>query len=289
MEHNGGRLKYVNGNFTIGLVSPDESYDPAGLKALFGPMPDLQSLRAERPGQKMVRVLIRAWDPVTQKTVWEHETSSGVRRSDGGVLSTAGNLVFQGQGDGELVVYAADGGQQLAAIATGSHLMAAPVTYAVGGVQYVAVQTGYGGTGMTSMGFPRTSAALKYDNENRILVFKLDGGPVPMPALRPADPFPPPPPSHASRTEIERGEIKFTEQCSGCHVFGPNVTPDLRKLTPELHAAFKKVVLDGVFASRGMEKFGDRVSEADVDAIHAYLIDLQRKGYTAQQRPPGSG
>jgi len=288
MERNGGRLKYVNGNFTVGMLLLDESYDPAGLKSMFGPVPTLESIRAERPGQKIVRELIRAWDPVAQKAVWEHETSSGVRRSDGGVLSTAGNLVFQGQGDGQLVVYAADSGRQLKAIATGSHIMAAPVTYAVDGVQYVAVQTGYGGTGMTSSGLSRTSAALMYDNENRILVFKLDGGPVPMPALRPAEPYPAPPPSQASQAEIGRGEIKFVEQCSRCHVFNPNTTPDLRKLTAAQHAAFKNIVLNGVFASRGMEKFGDLVSDADVDAIHAYLIDLQRQGYAAQQHPPSS-
>lgn len=56
-------------------------------------------------------------------------------------MSTAGNLVFQGRGNGELWVYAADTGNVLKVIQTGSHIMAAPVTYAVGGVQYVAVQS----------------------------------------------------------------------------------------------------------------------------------------------------
>ena len=75
--------------------------------------------------------------------------------------------------------------------------MAAPITYAVNGVQYVAVQTGFGGAGMTSTGIPPTSAALKYSNANRLLVFKLDGGPVPLPPARPDEPFPPPPASSA--------------------------------------------------------------------------------------------
>jgi quinohemoprotein ethanol dehydrogenase len=59
-------------------------------------------------------------------------------------MSTAGNLVVQGRGDGELWVYAADSGKVLKTIQTGSHIMAAPMTYAVDGVQYVAVQVGYG-------------------------------------------------------------------------------------------------------------------------------------------------
>ena len=97
---------------------------------------------------KLVRELIRAWDPVAQKIVWEHETSCGMRGYDGGVMSTAGNLVFQGRGGGGLWVYAADTGKVLTVINTGSHIMAAPTTYAVNGEQYVAVQVGYGGTGI---------------------------------------------------------------------------------------------------------------------------------------------
>ncbi len=95
---------------------------------------------------KPVRELIRAWDPVAGKAVWEHETSSGIRGYDGGVMSTGGNLVFQGRGSGELWVYAADTGKVLKVIKTGSHIMAAPMTYAINGEQYVAVQVGYGGS-----------------------------------------------------------------------------------------------------------------------------------------------
>ena len=284
LESNGGRMKYVNGTFTIGMITPDDNYDPASIKSLYGPLPDLEAVRAQRPGQKLVREFIRAWDPVAQTAVWEHDVSSGTFRPEGGVLSTAGNLVFQGHSTGELAAYSADSGRELKAIATGSHIMAAPITYAVNGVQYVAVQTGYGGSVMTMGPIPTGSAEYTYSNENRILVFKLDGGPVPMPPLRPAEPFPAPPPSKANRAELAHGESKFIEQCSRCHVLGPSVTPDLRKLTPPVHAAFNDIVLNGTLASQGMEKFGDLVSHADVNAIHAYLIDLQRQGYAAQQR-----
>ena len=54
-----------------------------------------------------------------------------MRGYDGGVLSTVGNLVFQGRGSRELWVYAADTGKVLKTIQTGSHIMAAPMTYAV--------------------------------------------------------------------------------------------------------------------------------------------------------------
>jgi quinohemoprotein ethanol dehydrogenase len=282
MLRNGGAVKYINGFFSIEAFFPDDSYSPADLQALYGKLPSLASLQTERK-VKLVRELIRAWDPVAQKIVWEHETSSGMRGYDGGVLSTAGGLVLQGRGNGELVVYEAATGKILKTIDTGSHIMAAPMSYAIGGTQYIAVQTGYGGAGISVGPFPPDSAARLYDNQNRIIVFRLDGGAVPKPPRRPDEAFPPPPPSTASADELRRGEVKFAEQCSRCHVFGPSVTPDLRKLTPALHAAFETIVLKGTLGAAGMERFDDLLSAADVKAIHAYLIDQQRQGYVAQQ------
>jgi len=281
MEHNSGAIHFINGFFSVQGFFPDDSYAPADLETLYGKLPSLASLQAERP-TKLVRELIRAWDPVAQKTVWEHETSSGMRGYDGGVLSTAGNLVFQGCGSGELVVYRADSGAVLKVIQTGSHIMAAPMTYEVAGTQYIAVQTGYGGANISVGPFPPASAARKFDNENRIIAFRLDGGTVPKPAPRPDEPFPAPPSVTASEAELRLGEIKFAEQCSRCHTFGPSVTPDLRKLTPALHAAFGDIVLEGALGSAGMERFDDLLTEADVKAIHAYLIEQQRQGYRAQ-------
>ena len=281
LRANGGRLKFSNPGSGTGGMTPDDSYDPAASKELFGALPSLESIQAERPG-KLVRELIRAWDPVKQITVWEHETSSGTRSYDGGILSTGGNLVFQGHGTGELVVYAADTGTLLKTVKTGSHIMAAPVTYAVNGVQYIAVQAGYGGAGIAGM-IPPKSAALEYDNENRILVFKLDGGAVPLPALLSTMPFPAPPPVTATQTQLDRGELKFAEQCARCHVFGLGITPDLRKLSPGIHVAFRDIVLKGAFASAGMEGFTDILDDHDVDDIHAYLISEQRRAYEAQQ------
>jgi quinohemoprotein ethanol dehydrogenase len=74
------------------------------------------------------------------------------------------------------------------------------------------------------------------------------------------------------------------EQCSRCHVFGPSVTPDLRKIPTGIHAQFKNIVLKGALAPLGMESFDDILSEADVDAIHAYVIDQAWKGYNEQEK-----
>jgi quinohemoprotein ethanol dehydrogenase len=198
-------------------------------------------------------------------------------------MSTGGNLVFQGRGNGGLYVYAADTGKLLHVVKTGSHIMAAPTTYAVNGEQFVAVQVGYGGTGIAEGEIPPSSAAVKYENTNRIIAFKLGGGPVPTPAVRVVTAFEKPPAPTATAEAIRLGEVKFVEECSRCHVLGLNVTPDLRKLNAGLHAQFKDIVLHGLLAPAGMERFDDILSEQDVDNIHAYLIDQAWVAYRAQE------
>jgi quinohemoprotein ethanol dehydrogenase len=282
MVANGGALKFLDGFFTTNGIFPDDSYDAADLKRLYGPLPSLESLKSERK-VKLVRELIRAWDPIAGKIVWEHETSSGTRGYDGGVMSTAGNLVFQGRGSGGLWVYAGDTGKVLRIIETGSHIMAAPTTYSIKGEQYVAVQVGYGGTGIAEGPVPPQSATNKYQNTSRVIALKLGGGAVPPPPVRVDEPFEKPPEQKASKEEIDAGEVEFASECSRCHALGINVTPDLRRLNAGLHAEFKDIVLHGLLAPAGMERFDDILSEKDVDRIHAYLIDQSWVAYRAQE------
>jgi quinohemoprotein ethanol dehydrogenase len=280
--HNDAAVKFLDGFFTVNGIVPDDAYDAGDLRHLFGPLPDKQALQTERP-EKLVREIIRAWDPVAGKVVWEHETSSGTRGYDGGVMSTAGNLVFQGRGSGELWVYAADTGKVLKVLQTGSHLMAAPMTYAVNGEQFVAVQAGYGGAAITVGTIPASSAALKYSNINRIIAFKLGGAPVPAPPPRTEAPLLKPPQRTGDAAAIRDGEVRFVQECSRCHVLGPSVTPDLRNLAPGLHAMFNDIVLHGAVAPTGMERFDDLLSPQEVEHIHAYLIDEAWKAWDAQQ------
>ena len=283
IARNGGQIKYLHGFFTVSGIMPDTAYDAAAYARLYGPLPPLEDLSREREGP-LVRELIRAWDPVAQKVVWEHETSAGARGYDGGTMSTAGNLVFQGRGNGELWVYAADTGKVLKVIPTGSHIMAAPSTFEAGGEQLVAVQAGYGGAGITVGPIPASSAASRHQNANRIIAFKLGGGAVPAPAALVIPPFVQPPEQTASAETITRGETLFIQECTRCHQFGPSVTPDLRKMSPGSHAAFKDIVLRGLLAANGMGRFDDLLTEKDVEAIHAYLIEEARKGWESQQQ-----
>jgi len=111
---------------------------------------------------------------------------------------------------------------------------------------------------------------------------------VPTPPKATLPPFVEPPKQTASSATIRRGEVLFVQECSRCHVFGPSVTPDLRKLSPAYHAMFRDILLKGVVAPTGMESFADILSSADVDAIHAYLIDEGWKGWREQEAARGT-
>ena len=85
---------------------------------------------------------MRAVDPKTGKIVWEIKNNAPLW---GGVMSTAGNLVFYGTPEGFLKAVDAKTGKELWKFQTGSGVVAPPVTWQDGETQYVAVVSGWGG------------------------------------------------------------------------------------------------------------------------------------------------
>ena len=242
-------------------------------------LPEMQDLEGLKS-----RAFLRAIDPLTGKRVWEVPTSGWWDRS--GVLATAGGLVFAGSDTGHMNVYDARSGKLLKSIDTGSSILAAPMTYRVGGVQYVAVMAAWGGGGWS---FPhRTSASYKYGNQGRILVFRLDGGETPKPEpLPPLEPIPAAPAQEPGVTPqtIAQGNQIFMRNCAICHSnqYRSNA-PDLRRMSEDTHAAFEQIVLGGLLDPNGMPRWDDLLSPADARAIHAFLTDLQGKTREAEQR-----
>jgi quinohemoprotein ethanol dehydrogenase len=228
-----------------------------------------------------MRALLRAWDPVQQKTVWEFESIGWWDR--GGVLATAGGLVFQGSDTGHFRSYDAATGKLLKEIDTGTSIVAAPMTYAVDGEQYVAVMAAWGGGGWY-VTHPE-SAAYQYGNAGRILVFKLGGGPTPKPTPLPdIQPIPEPPALTASAETIAHGAALFRASCTACHQHTPRTgSADLRRMLPSTHDNFKEIVLNGQRRARGMPQWDDVLSVEDADAIHAYLISISWEAYKQQQ------
>jgi alcohol dehydrogenase (cytochrome c) len=85
---------------------------------------------------------LRAVDPATGRIVWEVKNNAPLW---GGVLTTAGNLVFYGTPEGYLKAVDAKTGKELWRFQTGSGVVAPPVTWQQDGEQYVAVLSGWGG------------------------------------------------------------------------------------------------------------------------------------------------
>ena len=85
---------------------------------------------------------LRAVDPKTGKIVWEVKNNAPLW---GGVLTTAGNLVFWGTPEGLLKAADAKTGKIVWEFQTGSGVVAPPVTWMQNGEQYVSVVSGWGG------------------------------------------------------------------------------------------------------------------------------------------------
>ncbi|MBJ7443474.1 MAG: PQQ-dependent dehydrogenase, methanol/ethanol family [Sphingobium sp.] len=243
---------------------------PAAIRDQVEKLPEMQWVK-----DKPYSSELRAIDPLTGKAKWAVPTQGWQDRM--GTLATASGLVFHGTIGGKLMVRDADSGKLLKEIDTGSSIMAAPMTYRVKGVQYVAVATGFGGGGWGYV--PDYSAAYRYGNANRLLVFKLDGAPVKKP-----DPLPPlevaaaPPAQKPGVTPamIARGQGLFFQNCAICHSNQLRSTaPDLRRMQPATHDMFGAIVRDGLLLPGGMPRWDDLLSMQDVDAIHAWLIAEQ--------------
>jgi quinohemoprotein ethanol dehydrogenase len=265
------------------VLFPESHFDRAAAEATYGKLPAFDVLDPHT-GRSIVRTFLTAWNPVTQKAAWVQPLFDGSITMEGGVTSTAGNLVLKGTSTGELRIYAADTGKLLHTIETGTAIMAAPATYMVAGVQYVVVMAGYGGDGISSHP-PSESAALRYDNEGRILAFRLGGAPeVPRTAKRVIAALSPPPPREGSVTDVAAGGKLFNMWCWRCHTPGAVLIPDLRRMEDGIGRleTFKQIVLSGVLAAGGMERFDDTLKAHDVEQIHAYLVDQAHQLYAQE-------
>jgi alcohol dehydrogenase (cytochrome c) len=91
----------------------------------------------------------------TGKMVWKVDTEQPLI---GGVLATAGNLVFNGEGNGTFSAFDATNGKKLWSYQAGAGVNAPAVSYMVGKKQYVAVAAG----GNTQLDFKRGNSVVVF-------------------------------------------------------------------------------------------------------------------------------
>jgi PQQ-dependent dehydrogenase (methanol/ethanol family) len=247
----------------------------------FGPRPMTQNVGADFSGNGALdpkKVLAEtygrliAWDPVNQKEVWRVERAG---QANGGALATAGGLVFQGTGSGQFTALDATNGKELWSSPTETGVVAAPISYAIDGEQYVAIMVGTGSSWALIGGDTNMKGYVR-QNVSRLLVYKL-GGKTTLPPAPPVTELPiNPPPATAAQAVVDKGAGLYDAYCSSCH--GPaaiqvGILPDLRR-TPMIQTAeaFESVVVGGARQQHGMANFTTVLSKDDADAIRAYIV-----------------
>jgi PQQ-dependent dehydrogenase (methanol/ethanol family) len=234
---------------------------------------------------KSIRGQLVAWDPVAQREVWRYQHAGPW---NGGVLATAGGLVFQGSSIGNFAAYDADNGKRLWQFPAQTGVVAAPISYSVDDQQHVAIAAGWGSAFALFGG--DGVAMLEQKNHSRILAFRR-GGAAALPAIETtaATPFPEPPDSDADEAQLLLGKDLYHERCGVCHGMGVvsgGVLPDLRRSSAEVHATWDAIVLGGAWRDKGMPGFGQIFGKEDSDAVHAFVIERARHAYDKQPAPP---
>ncbi|CAA0087093.1 Quinohemoprotein alcohol dehydrogenase ADH-IIG [Zhongshania aliphaticivorans] len=218
---------------------------------------------------KITQGALLAWDPVKQEAAWEvpHKLTW-----NGGLLATAGGLVFQGAADGDVLAFRADNGEKLWSFNANTGVMAPPVTYTVNGEQYITILAGWGGAFGLIAGLEREVAP----PPSRVLTFKLGGSALALPANPLKKIHEPPVRISSDQNILEEGRSLYYAYCSACHgteVISNGAIPDLRHLPTAFHDNFNAIVLDGVMKKAGMVGFSDVLTEEQAFAIHAYILE----------------
>jgi PQQ-dependent dehydrogenase (methanol/ethanol family) len=233
-----------------------------------------QNILANLESQPTPGGFLKAFNPLTGETKWSVPIP---HYWNGGVLATAGGLVFQGDALGIFSAYDKETGERLWEFNTYTSMLAPPITFEIDGEQYVSILTGSGGGDLFG-GEPlppiEIQASLTYNNFGRLLVFKLDGQKkIPIPDVRDKT-VPEQQLADVSADKIRNGESNYNDYCAVCHGFivkSAGGVPDLRKMTTGTHDLFNKIVLEGILGSNGMAGFADVISEEEVENIHHYI------------------
>jgi quinohemoprotein ethanol dehydrogenase len=267
-------LVYIPVNEAAFVYSDDKNYKPqpiglnTGYDFTIGSMP-------QGDGKLKTQILsgakgfLRAWDPVAQKEVWSVEYPG---LWNGGVLSTAGGLVFEGNAMGFFKAFDAKTGKELWSTSAQTGVIAAPMSYSVNGEQYIAVVAGWGGVFPLVAGDAGRKGTMRVNN-SRVLAYKI-GGTLKLPEATPSADGKPIP-RIGSDADVAKGFRIFHAYCNACHgdsAVGGGTVPDLRWSPMATSAeAWKGVVIDGNRKHLGMVSFSPVITAQDAEYVRAYV------------------
>ena len=228
--------------------------------------------------------LLIAWDPLAQEKRWEVEHPVTM---NGGVLSTAGNIVFQGTPSGTFDAYEAKTGKKVWSYDTRSVIHGGPSTVMVGGKQIILVPSGDGtATGAARSRLGRTLET--YAAPSRLLAFSL-GGKTELPptqkvVLKPV----------LDRQPVElaeKGKAYYDNNCAICH--GQNVITsghgrikDLRNIRGPRLRILPQILRGGILKPSGMPQFAD-ITDEEIAAVQAYIMNEAWDGYMGRKDERG--
>ena len=223
------------------------------------------------------------WDVRRQKVAWRVDLPG---YWNGGTVSTAGNLVFQGSAGGKFHAYRADTGLPLWSFDAGVGISAAPVTYAIDGKQYVAVLAGWaGGAYLGSTALAQHGWAYGAQ-PRRLLVFSLEGKSEPPPLSAPVKELEilDDKKQRIDTAQAKVGQDLYLDMCVGCHgfhVISAGGAPDLRAspIAAQLEP-FRQLLYSGALQHRGMPKYDD-LNERETEQIYWFVRQRARESLQA--------
>jgi quinohemoprotein ethanol dehydrogenase len=246
-----------NKNWKMGGNTPGEPHGGLGWNvAVYA--------NVEPPKSKTFGRLV-AWDPIKQQAAWTNEQ---VSPWNGGTLTTAGNLVFQGTADGRFIAYNASTGDKLWETATGTGVVAGPVTYMVDGRQYVSIAVGWGGV------YGVMHRATERKGPGTVYTFAIGSGqPAPefvayrQGALLQGVKYDP--------AHVQEGTLLYVSNCVFCHGVpgvdrGGNIT-NLGYSSADVIGNLDKVVFKGPFMDVGMPDYTGKLTPEQVEKIKAFI------------------
>ena len=231
-----------------------------------------------KPDMSRLMGRLIAWDPIKQKEAWAQKYPTAW---NGGLLTTAGGLLFQGTADGRFVAYDAKNGKLLWQSPVNSGVVAAPVTYEVDGRQYVSIAVGWGGV------FGLAARATNNNTKGTVYTYEI-GGKAPAPAIAVAPKMPLVSGLKYDRALVPEGLNLYVGACVGCHgVPGANTggsLPNLGYLPAPMIDNLKAFIINGPATERGMPNFAGKLSDDDVLKIRAFILEAAAGAQAAQKK-----